>query len=90
MQPGVAGINVAYFENLSITTMIVPRPSDFGKEVMKFMVTLSHRNFASGSDLVTLPVAFGPPCLVDIQNKSAYSTTLDVVPHAWQKIKSLD
>ena len=45
----MAVINVAYFEKLSITTMIVARMSDFGKELMKFMVALSHGNYASGS-----------------------------------------
>ncbi|KAK4713894.1 hypothetical protein R3W88_019801 [Solanum pinnatisectum] len=49
VQPAVAGTKVAYFENLSTTTMMVPYPLDLGKEVMKSMVTLSHGRFATGS-----------------------------------------
>ena len=42
VQPAVAGMKVAYFENLSTMTMIIQNRSDFNKEVMKSIVTLSH------------------------------------------------
>ena len=33
VQPAVAGMKVAYLKNLTTTTIIVPNPFDFGKEV---------------------------------------------------------
>ena len=74
VQPAVAGMNVAYFKNMSTKTMIVVNSSDFGKEVMKSMVTLSHGHSAIGSALETLPVVFSPPYLVGTQDKSSHST----------------
>ena len=46
MQSAVVGVKVAYFENLSTMTMIVPNTSYLDCEVMKSIVTLSHARFA--------------------------------------------
>nr|DAD25550.1 TPA_asm: hypothetical protein HUJ06_027014 [Nelumbo nucifera]DAD25610.1 TPA_asm: hypothetical protein HUJ06_027074 [Nelumbo nucifera]DAD25627.1 TPA_asm: hypothetical protein HUJ06_027091 [Nelumbo nucifera] len=35
-------MKVAYFENLSTTTMMLPSPSTLGKQEMKSIVTLCH------------------------------------------------
>ncbi|MFS7993515.1 hypothetical protein Hanom_Chr12g01095061 [Helianthus anomalus] len=43
-----AGMNVPYLENLSTTTMMLPDPSDFGKQVMKSIEMLSQGPFGIG------------------------------------------
>lgn len=42
VRPTVLGMNLAYFENLSTTTMIVPHPSDIVEQVIKSIVLLSY------------------------------------------------
>ena len=71
VQSAVVAMKVAYFENFSTTTMIVPNSSDFSKEVMKSKVRLSHRHFSTSNGSSN---PSGSPCLVVTQDKSAHST----------------
>ena len=71
VQTAVVAMKVAYFENFSTTTMIVPNSSDFSKEVMKSKVRLSRRHFSTSNGSSN---PSGSPCLVVTQDKSAHST----------------
>ena len=67
-------MKVAYFENLSTTTIIVPYASDFGREVMKFMVMLFVFILLRVLAPEILPVAFAPLVLAGTQDNYAHST----------------
>lgn len=70
----MAGMKVAYFENPSTTPIIVPYLLDFGREVMKFMVTLFVGVLLRVLAPEFLSVAFAPLILAGTQDNFARST----------------
>lgn len=73
MHPAIAGMKLAYLDNLSTTTIIVPYPSDSGKQVMKSKVSSPMNVPLSVMAPRVLLVVVAPLSLVGTQDKSAHN-----------------